>query len=340
VVDMLEEVMQRIKKPSERAAQALQQSPVSLQGVEGDIREIKETLKAMAAKGPKTWAQVVGAPANTANVAPGWRERQEKLRRVKAKTEVLITTRNANEEIKQKINTMNEAQITAGLKDMMTRGKGNPDNVLMVRKINHGLRIRCTTEQAAKELRAQVWKAAFGGSEVIKPQYGVVVHGASKLDVNFDTQKPEEINKQIGDLNETVNVKRVAPLRKRTRKPNAETQSIIIFTEDPAEADRCIDNGIYIGEQRHAAERYMPQCKIKQCFNCQGYGHTAGSCTRKKTCGNCGKEHETRECKDEEAHCVQCQGSHPAWHHECPARKKESARLESMRDELSTHFTK
>src|SRR2546423_6941782 len=184
------------------------------------------------------------------------------------------------------------------------------------------------------------WKKIFGGSEVIKPQYGVVIHGASKLDVNFGTQRPEEIIKRIGELNDKINIKRVVPLRKRTRNPNAKAQSIIIFTEDPTEADAYIDQGIYIGEQCHAAERYMPQCQIKQCFNCQGYGHTASICTAKKACGSCGKDHETRECKSEEAHCVQCQGAHPAWHHECPVRKRESIRLETKRDELSSWFTK
>jgi len=308
--------------------------------VAGDIKEIKETLKAMIADKPKTWAQVARTTPNTGEV-PGWRQRQEKLRRERAKTNVLITTRNANEEAKQGLKNMDEAQITATAKGEMVRANKDPNSIQAVRKTaNHGLCIQCPTEQAAEEVRTMDWRSLLGGSEVIKPQYGVVVHGVLKLHVNFDTQSPDEINKRIGDLNDKINIKRVVPLRKRTRNPNASAQSIIIFVEDPAKADECISHGIYIGKQNHAAERYMPQCQIKQCFNCQGYGHTAGICTGKKACGNCGKDHETRECKNEEAHCVQCQGPHPAWHHECPVRKRESMRLESMRDELSSWFTK
>ena len=348
VLRMLGEAIQQAGKHNEHDTQAPQQAEEADRNTDiaNDIKEIKAAVREIIAAKPRTWAQAASGP-RTARAdlnrgeAPGWRQRQEKLRRERAKTEVPLTTRNASEETREGLNRMNESQIVKSMKDVMVQAKKDPNYIEVVRKTpNHGLRIRCSTKEAAEEVRTMDWKTILGGSEVIKPQYGVVIHGASKLDTNFDTQKPDEIIKRIADVNKKIHIKRVAPLRKRTRNPNASAQSIIIFTEDPAEADGCIDNGIYIGNQCHAAERYMPQCQIKQCFNCQGYGHTASICTGKKVCGNCGKDHETRECKSKEAHCVQCQGPHPAWHHECSVRKRENMRLETMRDELSHWFTK
>ena len=340
VLSMLKEVIQQIEKPSEHARQVPKQSPTGPQGVEGDIKEIKETLKAMLASKSRTWAQVAGETASTAGESPGRRERQEKLRRERAKTQVVLTTRNANEDFKKRLANMNEAQATAAMKQLMTRAGKDPDSVYSVHKLSdQGLRIRCLTEQTAEELCRLDWKVGLEGSELFRPQYGVVIHGVSKLDVNFKSQKPEEMSKLIEDDNARVKVKRVAPLRKQTRNPNAKTQSIVVFTEDPAVADECIKHGVYIGEERHAAERYTPQCRIKQCFNCQGYGHTASTCTRKRACGKCGEDHETKDCKSHETHCAQCQGPHPAWHHECPVREKEITRLDTMRDELSPLFT-
>src|SRR5947207_10923355 len=149
---------------------------------------------------------------------------------------------------------MNESQIVKSNKDVMVQAKKDPNYIEVVRKTpNHGLRIRCSTKEAAEEVRTMDWKTILGGSEVIKPQYGVVIHGTSKLDINFDTQKPDEIIKQIADVNKKIHIKRVAPLRKRTRNPNASAQSNIIFTEDPAETDRYIEHELYVGTQHHAA---------------------------------------------------------------------------------------
>ena len=129
------------------------------------------------------------------------------------------------------------------------------------------------------------------------------------------------------------------PLKKRSHNPEATTHTIVAFTEDLAEANECILYGVYIGNQRHAATRYTPQCQIKQCFNCQGYGHTASACTRKAACGKCSKNHGTKSCDNQETQCAQCQGAHPAWHHECPVRIRERTRLSIMRAELSELFS-
>jgi len=90
--------------------------------------------------------------------------------------------------------------------------------------------------------------------------------------------------------------------------------SVIIFTEDPHAADKCIKLGFFINSLRHKAEKYAPQLHITQCYNCYDYGHHATYCKRKTKCGNCAsEEHPTAECQSEEHCSCGCKGPHPAW---------------------------
>ena len=138
-----------------------------------------------------------------------------------------------------------------------------------------------------------------------------VVHGVPKNDIDTESQTQEEIKKRLEYVNcESITVERVNPLRKRARNPNVTTQSIIIYTENPQEANDCITHGINIEHRHYSAEKYIPHCQIKQCFNCQGYGHKGDVCRKKPKCGKCAQEHETKQCKSESIQCANCDGAH------------------------------
>ena len=200
---------------------------------------------------------------------------------------------------------------------------------------SHGIKIRCSTDEEARELRGMDWKTSFGAS-VVETVYRVVYYGVSKFDIDFEKDKPEEIIARIQGANsEGLTIKGVEPLLKRTRNPNAPTQSIVISFNCPKQADNCIEMRINI-KRRHyqIAERYIPQCQLRQCFKCQAYGHKASVCTRKARCGKCTQEHETRECQSEAMQCVNCKGPHCAWSHECPVRQQKKEQGEALRNEL------
>lgn len=69
-----------------------------------------------------------------------------------------------------------------------------------------------------------------------------------------------------------------------------------------------------------------PEVRIRQCFNCQLYGHTSGSCKAATRCVKCAGSHATKDCKLEpgsEAVCINCQrggrtGNHAASDKACP----------------------
>jgi hypothetical protein len=300
---------------------------------------------------PQTYAQAVqrnaAKPTNSnrnqpIGSEPGIKNRKEKLRMERAKAEVLLTIRDSDDVTKNKLTNMSEEVITNTLEQAIAAAGREPVQIRRVQKTaNHGVKIRCATDKEADELRGMDWEKVFEGAKIAETLYGVVVHGVSKYVVDFEKDKSEEIIVQIRDANsEEMTVEKVMPLRKRTRNPNASTQSIVVFYKCPKKADECIQTGINIGHHHYAiAERYIPQCQIKQCFKCQAYGHKASICTRKARCGKCAQEHETKGCQSATTQCANCEGSHHAWSHECPVRQHKKEEAEILKSELSVHYT-
>ena len=273
-------------------------------------------------------------------MAPGVQNRMEKLKRERAKTEVVLTTRNADDSLKDQLSNMSEDELTKNLQQTIAAAGMESVKICRVLKTpSRNIKIQCATEKEAEDLRNVDWKKSLAGVDAVETMYGVVVHGVSKYDINFEKDAPDEIMARLESANRGMTVKRVMPLRKRARNPDAPTQSIIIFLRLPKEADECIDMGINIGYRHHAAERYIPQCQIKQCFKCQAYGHKANVCTRTAKCGKCAQGHETKECQSETQQCANCKGSHCAWSHECPDRERKREQGETLKNELSPLYT-
>lgn len=85
----------------------------------------------------------------------------------------------------------------------------------------------------------------------------------------------------------------------------------------------------------------LTKCKIRlysqvtQCYNCQGYGHIAGSCNADKpTCRHCAEAHESRTCsrKDAQAKCANCKGAHAASSKNCRARDRAAVTMTRRTD--------
>ena len=346
VIKDLDDILQQMEQDGIQSRESTMETD-RISSIENDLKDIKATLKDAITMKTKTWAEVAS------NTEPGMsaldrkqkldiakKERMEKLRREREKTEVALTTRNASENMKTKLANMNEADIMKQIQQGMQQAGKDPTKICGVKKTpNHGLKIRCTNEENAKEVRKLDWNQALEGASTIEQMYGFVVHGVMKYDIDPDSHKSEEIKSRIEYANyETITVAKVKPLRRRNRNPTATTHSIVIFTKCPKEADECIQNGINIEHRHYLPEKYIPQCQITQCFKCQGYGHKASICTRKATCGKCAQEHETKNCESETRKCALCKGPHAAWERECPARHRESERMEAKKDVISPFY--
>ncbi|XP_015377002.1 PREDICTED: uncharacterized protein LOC107171278 [Diuraphis noxia] len=72
----------------------------------------------------------------------------------------------------------------------------------------------------------------------------------------------------------------------------------------------------------------MTKCRMKfydsvtQCYNCQGFGHTAAKCnTTQPICKHCSEKHDSRTCKSLAKRCPNCRSTtHNASSAKCPAR--------------------
>jgi hypothetical protein len=310
--------------------------------VKQDLKDIKQMLTDLTTARSKTWAQVAAQPPKMTlppERAIAIKERQ--------KSEITISIRSTDESTKNRLSNMSDQAITEKMRTFLQSTSNKPDDSDAIcaaqKTTKQSIKIRCMSSEAADKLKEVDWSGFASGAVAIKPQYGVVIHGASKADVPFNGNHvtEENINREIETTNlKRFTIKKITPLHKYSKNPDAPTQSIVLQLSSPDEADECIMNGIFIGMRLHHVEKYMPQFQIKQCFNCYSYGHRADDCSKKQVCGKCSKDdHKTRECQNPNAKCVHCEGEHPAWHNTCTTRKREIEKLEAQRERQSSYFT-
>jgi len=113
----------------------------------------------------------------------------------------------------------------------------------------------------AEDLYDLKWKKAHKGMAIVKPQYGIVVYGVPKYDINPGTDNQDDMKNCIENASsKSLTVNRVALLKKQPQKPDATTQSIVIFSESAKEANACIIDGVNIEHRYYYSERYLLQC--------------------------------------------------------------------------------
>lgn len=82
-----------------------------------------------------------------------------------------------------------------------------------------------------------------------------------------------------------------------TRDAAAKTATTItIEFSRPEDANKIIDEGLIWQGEVFQCERYERQCRVKQCFKWQHYGHIETQCKATIACGYCAQEHKTRDC--------------------------------------------
>ena len=316
--------------------------------MERDIAEIKAMLKgttSSSAMAPsRTYAQTAAAlPTQgqadvSRQIARG--EQAEKLKRHREKSEVALTLKTADPSFAKDMEALPLNAMANSIEEaanVWLKGKGEgPIKIATIRKLGKTVIIACDTEEEAKRLKGLKWEAVLGGAALLKPTFRIVVHGASKWAIKEPFQSEEGLE-TVNRLDEG-SILAVEPLLRKPNDPESPTSSVIITFGASQHANRFLKHGIYVGKRYHKPRRYMPQCQITKCFNCQGYGHRAANCTRPTKCGRCSKNHETKGCEEVTAKCAQCNGSHRAWHSGCPQRAKEAAKMKALRELVPSTF--
>ena len=100
---------------------------------------------------------------------------------------------------------------------------------------------------------------------------------------------------------------------------------------DPAEAEALLSQNLMCNVTGivYKVEEFRQPVSVRQCFNCQSFGHSAKNCKSKPKCVICGESHSHKGCPKKEAKqpkCANCSGPHVASYKGCPEYKKQAFR--------------
>ena len=78
-------------------------------------------------------------------------------------------------------------------------------------------------------------------------------------------------------------------------------------------------------------EEFQSPVSVKQCYNCQSFGHSDKTCRSKQICLICGENHSHKGCpnRSREARkpkCANCKWPHVASYKACPEYKEQAFR--------------
>ena len=188
------------------------------------------------------------------------------------------------------------------------------------------------------------WLKDIANSAIIKRQtFPVLVHGTKIREI--DTSDQKEAARKIIEQN-----KRLHPDLKimklgwsaQTLRSRKIYSSFIIELTTAEQANRVIKEGLVVENELINTELFDRNCRIQQCYRCNGYGHTRRTCKREDSCGHCAGDHAINVCDAREdrdpSKCVNCRGGHPAWSTECKYRRKKSERVKRNLQERATLY--
>jgi hypothetical protein len=177
-------------------------------------------------------------------------------------------------------------------------------------------------------------KTAF----VHMPTWGIIVHDVNvrSLGVNKASEDIPQ-DRVIKDLlasnsqywGEGAVVTKVSWLR----IPSGKSGSLIVEFTSPLPANIAIDKGVLWDCDNLTAVLYDRAARVRQCFNCQQYGHIGATCANTVRCVYCAEGHQSRDCPRKDAPeniCANCEGAHAAWSTECEARRQELERVAEL----------
>ena len=100
---------------------------------------------------------------------------------------------------------------------------------------------------------------------------------------------------------------------------------------DPAEAEALLSQNLMCNVTGivYKVEEFRQPVSVRQCFNCQCFGHSAQNCKSKQKCVICGENRSHKGCPRKEVKqpkCANCSGPHVASYKGCPEYKKQAFR--------------
>ena len=300
------------------------------------VKELKDKVPPVRINGQMSYA----AAAASGMPASGTQSTQRvKAVSLQAQREIIVSIRNPLTILK--LRAMNPRNLMSHVQRALEQSQNEHITQVKIMSSNQlksgdlSLRTATTSETQALRQFADDWVSRVGnGAYVRNPTYGVLVHGIRTSTMEMD--KFEEIRDNILQDNRPfiprAEIKYVGWLTRNAVSKSA--SSVIIEFTKPEDANKIIDEGMVWQGELFQCERYERQCRLKQCFKCQKYGHIGTQCKAITACGYCAQEHSSRDCPSKTERtaarkCAACGGAHEAWNQDCPTRKDERARTKA-----------
>ena len=142
------------------------------------------------------------------------------------------------------------------------------------------------------------------------------------------TDVTDEDFKEFLDLNKISYAKAE---RYKSKKDGRVLPMFQLELSDTAEAEALLSQNLMCNVTRivFKVEEFRQPVSVRQCFNCQCFGHSAQNCKSKQKCVICGENHSHKGCPKKEAKqpkCANCSGPHVASYKGCPEYKKQAFR--------------
>ena len=144
--------------------------------------------------------------------------------------------------------------------------------------------------------------------------------------------------KEFLDLNKITYAKAE---RLKSKKDGRLLSIFQLEISDPAEAEALLSQNLVcnITGIVYKVEEFRQPVSVRQCFNCQCFGHSAQNCKSKQKCVICGENHSHKGCppkkEAKQPKCANCSGPHVASYKGCPEYKKQAFRQHVVNNQKS-----
>ena len=137
------------------------------------------------------------------------------------------------------------------------------------------------------------------------------------------TEFTDDEFKQVLDHNK---IKHAKAERMKSKRDGRKLQMFQLELSDSAEAEAPISSNITCPQTGiiFKVEEFRAPISVRQCYNCQHFGHSAKNCQAKPKCVICGEGHSHKGCPNKEKQqpkCANCKGPHVANYKGCLAYK-------------------
>lgn len=208
---------------------------------------------------------------------------------------------------------INPAKLSLGIRNIKETKQGN-------------IVVKCDTEQDIQRFREEAEIKLKGKFEIELPKK---INPKIKIAGYTGEESLENVENKIRKQNkwiDTFDHLKITYIRRPKNNPNS-----TIYAECSGSLfKKMLNQGkLYIDWERLPIYEDLT---VSRCYNCQGFHHKSSKCTKNEVCGNCARNHSTRECDQHLKRCINCKVAnenyklqlsidHAALDPECPSLK-------------------